>query len=190
SLPDGKVLVVGNGADGDLYDPVTGAWSVTQGMPTATDNPLVAELPDGQVLTAGGEHEGSGTATAVLYQPKTESWVGAGTMTAPRSGAATAVLSNGQVLVAGGGAVSAGPGRTPSIVTESSAEVYSPPAGGGSSAPRGGPVLAVAAPAAGGLTGLPLALTVAGGSVLVVGLVTWSAIVATRRRRRSSTPST
>jgi hypothetical protein len=58
-LPDGKVLVVGGGAE--LYDPSTGSWTATANMNAAHTGHTATLLPDGKVLVVGGGAE--------LYDP-------------------------------------------------------------------------------------------------------------------------
>ncbi len=183
TLPGGDALVVGDGADGDRYDPATGAWTTTEGMAEATTMPLVAALPGGRVLVAGDDGATSGAVVAEVYQPRTTGWADAGTMASAREGAAVAALSNGQVLVAGGGDVTGRPGQRPVVSIQSSAEIYSPPAGAGRhpSSPNGTPVLAVAG---GGFGGAPLVVTVVGGSLLAVAALSWLVVSDRRRRRR------
>ncbi|MGH9088009.1 MAG: kelch repeat-containing protein [Acidimicrobiales bacterium] len=184
TLPDGDVLVVGDAADGDVYDPSTGDWTHTQGMPMAVTMPVVASLPGGQVLVASGESAGSSVATAVLYQPSSTAWKDAGSMQATRAGAAAAVLSNGQVLVAGGGDVTANPGGRPSISTEATADLYSPPAGIGAqpgARPAGGTLAVISS------SPLPIALGSVGGAVVLAGLAVW--VYERRRRLRARPPA-
>jgi hypothetical protein len=78
-MQDGRVLVAGDGDEGDVYTPATGTWTATG----ARAHPLVggsalALLPDGQVLSVGGERlanctpKGCGSepvAGAELYTP-------------------------------------------------------------------------------------------------------------------------
>jgi hypothetical protein len=78
-LPGGKVLVAG-GTDSvidggvtltsaELYDPATGSWTTTQGMPIAQAGYTATLLGDGTVLVAGGTGTSGYLATAELYDP-------------------------------------------------------------------------------------------------------------------------
>src|SRR5206468_3234457 len=60
-LQNGKVLIVGgsNWPDGplasaELYDPVSGTWSLTGSLATARQDHAATLLPNGKVLVAGG----------------------------------------------------------------------------------------------------------------------------------------
>jgi hypothetical protein len=68
-LPDGRVLVSGgtgstgiatNGAE--IYDPITGRWTLTASLNSGRALQTVTVLPDGRVLTAGGSTNLSGAA--------------------------------------------------------------------------------------------------------------------------------
>ena len=114
-LPNGKVLVVGgyggnrplNGPElsAELYDPVTGSWSVTGGlgMPRSGHTPTL--LPNGKVLVAGGADSlGSDPSlnSAELYDPNTGQWSPTGNLNTGRRGHTATLLQDGKVLVAGG----------------------------------------------------------------------------------------
>jgi hypothetical protein len=125
-LPDGRVLFAGGattllatyqgnyvpGADivlasAELYDPITGQFSMTGSMTTAREDPTATLLPDGRVLIAGGSVQASSdgwkpTASAELYNPKTGKFTATGTMTTARSGDTATLLHDGRVLIAGG----------------------------------------------------------------------------------------
>jgi hypothetical protein len=72
---------------------------------------MVAPLPDGRVLIAGGAGaipEGSPysdtptTAIAVLYEPKTDTWTDLPPMPEPREQGSAVSLHDGSVLLVGG----------------------------------------------------------------------------------------
>ena len=76
-LSSGHVLLAG-GIGGDpsdhlsgaeLYDPVTGAWSLTASMSTSRSGHTATLLPDGRVLVAGGENNTGELSSAELYEP-------------------------------------------------------------------------------------------------------------------------
>src|ERR1051325_7686022 len=109
---DGRVLVAGGGTNGpeiypnpyttsaELYDPVTGNWTVTGSLNYPRSLHTATLLPSGKVLVAGGSHF---PASAELYDPATGTWSVTGTLITPRYGYHTAtLLPDGRVLVAGG----------------------------------------------------------------------------------------
>ncbi len=130
-LPSGRVLVAGgrvddrSGDDSDLasvelYDPETGAWTLSPaGLPCPDSSPgpdapcpLPAErfrhtatlLPSGEVLVAGGQRFDDGILeTAEIYDPATGMWRQTGTdMQYQRNRHTATLLPSGEVLVAGG----------------------------------------------------------------------------------------
>ena len=73
-LQNGKVLIAGGSDDGDLaytlasaelYDPVTGTWSVTGNLNASRFSHTATLLPDGKVLAAGGFTIGSPVRPAI-----------------------------------------------------------------------------------------------------------------------------
>jgi hypothetical protein len=113
----------------ELYNPATGAWSLTTSLNTARDSHTATLLSDGKVLiTAGQQWSPSNppcglTASclnfhrllnnAELYSPDTGSWIATASLNASRASHTATLLQDGQVLVVGG---DNGP--------ESSAELY------------------------------------------------------------------
>jgi hypothetical protein len=71
-LTNGKVLVTGGYSNGiafnssELYDPLTGTWSLTSSMNTAREYHTASMLMNGSVLVAGGVDPGI-LNTAELY---------------------------------------------------------------------------------------------------------------------------
>ncbi len=125
-LPDGRVLIVGS-ACGDcfleldeLYDPVTGTFSVTGTIHTfdcrndISAGHTATLLANGKVLLTGGTSEGCGTFfLAKLYDRATGTFTFTGNMTTPRFWHTATLLLDGRVLMSGG--------------MSSSAELYTPP---------------------------------------------------------------
>jgi hypothetical protein len=174
------VLVVGDAAAADRYDPATGRWTPTQGMAVVRTMPAVASLPDGRVLVAGGQSMGTTVATAEVYEPAAMAWLGAGTMGVARTGAATAVLSNGEVLVAGGGDLSSLNGGKPTLRVESSSELYAGPTAANGKPPRQLATAQGAVPPPVGFPLLPLVVALLAG----IGLAALPAGSLLERRRR------
>jgi hypothetical protein len=138
-LRDGRVLVVGGGADvgpsAELYDPATDTFAPTGPMTVARVGFLSATLlGDGRVLLTGGlvplaadpRTTPDYTPTAEVYDPATGTFSSVGPMAAPRSMHAASILADGTVLVAGGShaRMSEGP---PIVVSD--AEIFDPATG-------------------------------------------------------------
>ncbi len=136
TLGDGGVALIGHAGywkhAGEItrsfrYDAGADRWSeigktyIFVGEPTATPletvgvrplvGAMVARLPDGRILVAGGASalpeytlSGVGTTTpaADIYDPANDTWTPGPPMPEPRAGAATTVLADGSVLLAGG----------------------------------------------------------------------------------------
>ena len=64
--------------------------------------PMVALLPDGLVLVAGGDSVHGTTATAELYDPAGDSWTAQPSMPEARAAGAAVTLPDGSVLLLGG----------------------------------------------------------------------------------------
>jgi len=130
-LQNGKVLVVGGRGsdpnitpDPELYDPVTGLWSVTGALNKPRRGGHTATLlPDGKVLVVAGDASDSPPpyfgGTAELYDPSTGTWSLTGSLNVTRCCHTATLLQNGKVLVAGGF----------NLDTVKSAELYDPASG-------------------------------------------------------------
>jgi Galactose oxidase, central domain len=128
-LPNGNVLIAGEPI-AELYDPVTGMFSLTDRMvnntflgpsqPAYISGRTATLLKDGKVLLVGGENEDLGYFGAEAYDPSTEKFTFIGLMTTGRGlGHTATLLRDGTVLVAGG--------QRPESV--SSTELYDPDTG-------------------------------------------------------------
>ena len=103
-LPDGQVLIAGGEdanfnllSSAELYNPVTGTWSVTGSMATGRVGQSATLLSNGQVLMAGG----STATTAELYNPATGRFTATGSMLTGHGSATGTLLPGGDVLVTG-----------------------------------------------------------------------------------------
>ena len=84
----------------ELYDPVSGTWSVTGSLSIGSFGHTETLVPNGKVLVAGGGFLGR---AAELYDPATGTWTLTGNLNTIQSGGATTtVLPNGKLLLAGG----------------------------------------------------------------------------------------
>jgi N-acetylneuraminic acid mutarotase len=132
-LPNGEVLVAGGNssfsnvyptlATAELYNPTSGAWTLTGSMSAARENATATLLNNGEVLVAGGccsDPNSDAWQTAELYNPATGTWSSAGSMSSPRDDASATLLPSGKVLVAGGYTGGA------AGVSLSSADLYDP----------------------------------------------------------------
>ena len=78
---------------------MAGSWKATSSLRTAWALPIVAELPDGRVLVAGGSTDSGVTDSAEVYNPVSGSWKATGSITSPGS---TPCSACGQRSRAGG----------------------------------------------------------------------------------------
>jgi hypothetical protein len=116
-LPNGDVLVAGacndgiycgNNSSAELYNPITGTWSITGALNTPRFFHTATLLPNGQVLIAGGLYENffSGTEafldSAEIYDAAHGNWNTTANLNAPRLFHTATLLQNGKVLVVGG----------------------------------------------------------------------------------------
>jgi len=134
-LRTGRVLVAGgaSGAAGsgtalasaEIYNPASGAWTITGRMFTARYDYSATLLPSGVVMVAGGVSSSGATLSSVeLYDPVAGRWTATGSMTIARAAHTATLLATGRVLVAGGatGVFGTGP-------VLRSAELYDPRTG-------------------------------------------------------------
>jgi hypothetical protein len=105
-LQSGKVLVASI-FKGELFDPVTAAWSLAGNIPQPVETHVAARFPNGTVLLAGGSGP-SATFTAV-FDPATNTFAPGPPMAYGRSDHAGVTLDDGAVLLVGGyGTLAAG----------------------------------------------------------------------------------
>lgn len=140
-LADGRALALGvirgpdgNASMGEVYDPATGAWSLTSNPGLVRLQTEVVPLPDGRVLVAGGETETSplppGVSSALgivkwtdLYDSVADRWRRVADMNWFREyHAVTLLLRDGRVATTGGTRIKFQYGPTTSDI-----EAYVPP---------------------------------------------------------------
>jgi hypothetical protein len=122
-FPSGRAAPVSLNA-AQLYDPATGAWSLTETLNASREAHTATLLRDGTVVVAGGvawqgqypniQHQTLGSAET--YDPGSGGWVAASGLNTARAYHTATLLADGRVLVAGGD----GDGSDPLA----SAEVY------------------------------------------------------------------
>src|SRR5207249_4123597 len=115
-LTNGKVLFVGGedfgrSSSAELYDPGTHMFAPTGNMAWRRVWHTLILLPNGTVLTTGGETDRctgnwcsfAGTvASSELYDPSAGTFIATGSMAAPRETNTATLLNDGRVLIAGG----------------------------------------------------------------------------------------
>lgn len=111
-----------------LYDPVTGAFSVTGAM-VFSDHTAATLLANNKVLLTGGESDSGRSNLAELYDPSAGTFSSTGDMASKRAFQSATLLSNGMVLIAGGETDSCTGGICMFAGTVASAELYDPVAG-------------------------------------------------------------
>lgn len=104
-------------------DTFTGLFYATGSMITARSQFCMVQLPDGNVLAAGGIETPSGNATSAseIYDPSRGRWHATGSLNVPRGNFVMTVLPDGTVLAVGGSRSSGG--------AIASTEVYTPVTG-------------------------------------------------------------
>ena len=113
-LTNGAVLVTGGrSSDGvpttvtatsELFDPVTGAFTLTPGsMESPRQLHTATRLVDGKVLVIGGANANGDLSTAELFDPANGRFTAAGNMEIERHRHTATMLMNGEVLITGGG---------------------------------------------------------------------------------------
>ena len=118
-LADGRALAIGirgaatgNTDMGELYDPLTGTWTVTSSPQLKRLQTEVVALPDGRILVAGGETEADPPPVpdvlgivkwCDLYDPAQDSWRRVADLNWFREyHAVTLLVPDGRVLTTGG----------------------------------------------------------------------------------------
>lgn len=111
----------------EIYDPITGTWSLVNNMSTGRYGQTAILLADGRVLVAGGagpRGDGVYTVQAEVYDSSSNVWRNAAPMSTPRGFYTAGLPQKGNVLVAGGLTLPANESNR-----TASAELFQPPTG-------------------------------------------------------------
>jgi hypothetical protein len=112
-LPNGKVLAAGGSqgtlpppygelSSAELYDPVSGNWSLTGSLQFARQNHAAVLLPDGTVLVAGGGGSYAAISSAERFDPTNGFWTAANSLKIARDAHTATWLPDGKALITGG----------------------------------------------------------------------------------------
>lgn len=176
AVAQGLAVVVGGAYDAETFDPVSGTWTATSGLPAPLEQPAAVTMPGGGVLVAGGVVGGSTSSVAAVLDPQTGDWTNAGSLTQPTVGAGIAVTAGGQVLLAGGEAARLAKGGKEQFTPLATAQTFTP-VERLTSAP---PVVRFPPPSTGGFPLWPW--PVAGGLILAAAVGTFARARGRRRR--------
>ena len=100
----------------EIYDPITGTWSLTGDLSNVRSEHTAILLPDGRVLVAGGWNGSSYLNSTEVYDPAMGTWSTTAPLLTARCDYKSTLLLDGRVLVVGG------EGNGPAYL--GSAEVY------------------------------------------------------------------
>src|SRR5258708_20586324 len=113
-LRDGRVLICGGTATGEvggvvssaeLFDPAARTFTPTGAMTVARSGQTITMLRDGRVLLTGGVRNAgfrSELSSAEIYDPGAGTFIATGSMSVAREGHTATMLRDGRVLIAGG----------------------------------------------------------------------------------------
>jgi len=134
TLDDGKILVLGRGADNgrfrnrdaektaEVFDPVTRTWRTVASQPRSRIGQPLVKMPDGRIMAIGGTVANDQDLPWVdLYDPKADRWSELAPLNVGRRNHGAALLADGSVVVMGGSNGNGGSGNFLSSV-----ELYTP----------------------------------------------------------------
>jgi hypothetical protein len=125
-LNNGEVLAAGGNtgtgylSSAELWNQVTGSWTLTNSMSVAREYHTATLMNNGNVLVAAGKDDETVYSSAEYFNPANGTWTGTGALHYARWGQCATLLTNGLVLVEGG-FIGSGP--------LTSAELYYPATG-------------------------------------------------------------
>lgn len=109
-LTDGRILIVGgenqNGfvTEAEIFDPITGSFSISGNLSLPRADHSATRLPDGRVLIVGGRGNLGSFRTTEIFDPTSGAFTNGPSLNNARSGHSATALADGRIVFAGGDA--------------------------------------------------------------------------------------